>query len=126
MTKKLSPADLLLLPPTELDKITPRDERDAELIESLQWGFALHPNEVENTAKVNVDGNTVIDWECPQDHEDVRAAITEATVNADIPIVGRAEHLISLRRYCNAQPAQVRNGESWRSGTVTHLAILFS
>lgn len=125
MNRIISPADVLLMRPEQLEQLKPRNEMDAALIESLQWGFAFHPKEAQRIRGVNVDGDVEIDWSCPEQYEDVQAAIREATVLTNIPIAGLAEHLVGLRRYTNTQPEQVRTGESWRYGTTAHLATLF-
>ena len=125
MCRNVSPADVLFMRPEQLDKIKPQTEMDAALIESLQWGYAFHPKEAQRARGVAVDEEVTIDWSCPQPYEDVQVAIREATVLADIPIAGLAEHLVGLRRLVNAQPIQVRSGESWRYGTTAHLATLF-
>lgn len=125
MCRNISPADVLLMRPDQLEKIKPQNDMDAALIESLQWGYAFHPKEGQRSRGVTVDEEVTIDWSCPQPYEDVQVAIREATVLADIPIAGLAEHLVGLRRLIKSQPVQVRTGESWRYGTTAHLATLF-
>lgn len=121
MSKKIRPVDVILAHPDELGNIVITSELDKELLESIQWGFALHPNEASNTRRLPVDSGTEIDWSGQEGFDDVRAFVAQATVTPRFPIAGIAEHVISLRRLCNAQPDVVREGEAWQSGTAYHL-----
>lgn len=121
MKTKLRPMDVILADPETLSKIKPKSELDAALLETIEWGFAFHPNETSNTRRIDVADEVEIDWSEKEGFEDVKEYVANATVPANIPIAGRAEHVISLRRICNAQDEGVRNGEAWTYGTASHL-----
>ncbi|QQO90506.1 hypothetical protein pEaSNUABM42_00022 [Erwinia phage pEa_SNUABM_42] len=121
MKTTLRPMDVILAHPDTLSKIAPQSELDRRLLESLEWGFTLHPDEVSNTRVLDVSDSVVIDWTEREGCDDVREYVAQATVPPRVPIAGLAEHTISLRRLCNAQDEIVRNGEAWSYGTASHL-----
>lgn len=124
MKTKLRPLDVILAHPETLGKIKPKSELDKQLLECIEWGFAFHPDETTNTKKLDVSDDVEIDWSEKEGFEDVRRYVEQATVPAVIPIAGKAEHVISLRRVANAQEEVVRNGEAWSYGTASHLKNL--
>lgn len=124
MKTKLRPMDVILAHPNTLSKIKPMSDLDKGLLESIEWGFAFHPDETSNTTQLDVQDDVEIDWSEKEGFEDVAAYVAQATVPARVPIAGVAEHLISLRRLCNAQDAVVRNGDAWMYGTAAHLKNL--
>lgn len=121
MKSVLRPMDVVLAHPDTLSKIVPRNELDHRLLETLSWGFALHPEEIDRTKKLEVSDVVVIDWTEKEGFEDVRDFVCNSTVFNDLPVAGLAEHTISLRRLVNAQDKIVREGEAWAYGTATHL-----
>ncbi|ANZ48857.1 hypothetical protein BIZ82_gp007 [Erwinia phage vB_EamM_EarlPhillipIV] len=126
MGRKISPVDVVRLHPDDLANIKPKSELDKKFLTGIEWGFALHPDEVRNTQQPSLKGPVEIDWRTTAGHEDVVEAINAVTVSSeDLPIAGPAEHLISLRRFINAQAEVVRNGEAWQLGTALHLKSVF-
>lgn len=124
MMTKLRPLDVILAHPETLGKIKPKSDLDKQLLECIEWGFAFHPDETTNTKILDVVDEVEIDWSEKEGFDDVRRYVEQATVPANIPIAGRAEHVISLRRVANAQEETVRNGEAWSYGTASHLKNL--
>lgn len=125
MTQHVTPVDVLMMSPEQLDRLNLQGDMDNALVDSLRWGYAFHPNEVSRLRAADPEVGATIDWSFSEAHEDVHEAIRNATVLADIPIAGVAEHLVALRRFTNAQAEEIRQGESWREGTTSHLACLF-
>ncbi len=126
MGKKISPVDVVRLHPDQLERVVGKSPVDANLLEGLKWGFALHPEEARNTMIVDGAEELEIDWKEEGAFDDVRVAIEQYTVQSNFPIAGNAEHLISFRRLINAQSDDVRNGTAWQLGASTHLKTLFS
>lgn len=127
MSRTVTPVDVLMMRPEQLKKIEPRNDKDAALLDSLEWGFMFHPKEAKRLPGLDVaEDSVVIDWSFkPDDAEDVQETIRAATVLSPVPIAGRAEHLSSLRRFTLAQADDVKNGEYWRYGTNCHISNLF-
>lgn len=127
MGRKISPVDVVRLHPDDLANIKPKSELDKKFLTGIEWGFALHPDEVRNTEQPHLKGPVEIDWRTAGEGcDDVVTAINAVTVSSeDLPIAGPAEHLISLRRFINAQAETVRNGDAWQLGTSLHLKSVF-
>lgn len=126
MGSKISPVDVVRLHPDDLSKVKVSCPLDESLLAGIEWGFALHPDEVRNTPLLNLDGPVEIDWTEKDGFDDVQEAIERVTVPAaSLPNAGPAEHLISLRRFINAQPEAIRSGEAWQQGTACHLRKTF-
>lgn len=119
--KTLRPIDVLLAHPDTLKNIEVVSDLDKGLLEGISWGFALHPGEENNTRKLDIDEKVRIDWNNKDGFEDVQAFVDQATVPADLPIAGIAEHIISLRRVISAQDTTINNGDAWANGTAAHL-----
>ncbi|ANZ50197.1 hypothetical protein PHOBOS_7 [Erwinia phage vB_EamM_Phobos] len=127
MGRKISPVDVVRLHPDDLVNIRPTSTLDENLLSGIEWGFALHPDEVRNTVPMNLSEPVEIDWGSKEGFDDVVKAINDMTVSCHaLPIAGPAEHLISLRRFINAQPEVVRNGEAWQCGATCHLKAVLS
>lgn len=125
MSNKIRPVDVIRAHPDSLSKIKPVSELDKQLLDSLQWGFALHPDEANNTQQLSLAEGTEIDWSEKDGFDDVKQAVRSLTTTPLFPIAGPAEHVISLRRLTNAQDDVVRNGEAWQYGTTCHLKDVF-
>lgn len=125
MSIKVRPMDVIRAHPDSLANIEPTSELDKELLNSIQWGFALHPDEADNTQPMDFPKGATIDWSETDGCEDVTQFVRQATVPPRYPIAGAAEHVISLRRVINAQEAIVREGVAWQHGTTAHLKDIF-
>jgi NADPH-dependent ferric siderophore reductase len=117
--------DVIRAHPDSLANIEPKSDLDKELLNSIQWGFALHPDEADNTQPLVIPKGATIDWSEKDGCEDVTQYVRQATVPPRYPIAGVAEHVISLRRFVNSQEPDVREGDAWQHGTATHLKTIF-
>ncbi|QXO09442.1 hypothetical protein pEaSNUABM11_00018 [Erwinia phage pEa_SNUABM_11] len=125
MITKVRPMDVIRAHPDSLANIAPQSDLDKELLDSIQWGFALHPDETDNTQPMDIPKGATIDWSEKDGCDDVTQYVKQATVPPRHPIAGVAEHVISLRRIVNAQESIVREGDAWQHGTASHLKTIF-
>lgn len=125
MSNTVRPMDVIRAHPDSLANIEPKSDLDKELLNSIHWGFALHPDETDNTQPLVIPKGATIDWSEKDGFDDVTQYVKQATVPPRYPIAGVAEHVISLRRVVNAQEVSVREGEAWQHGTASHLKGIF-
>lgn len=121
MSRMVSPLEAIMMHPDDVDLLQPKTKTDNALVEALRWGFALHPEEERKVNKATGVAASLSWSGVTAGYEDVVEWIDGNTVNSRLPIAGPAEYIISLRRFHSAQPANVRNGKSWRLGAELHL-----
>jgi hypothetical protein len=122
MIEKLRPIDVVQLDPRVLRQLVVDSPLDELLVNALEWGYSLHPEEMHSPKKSLQGTQYTIVW--PKDRticNGVSSAINTFTVTPSDPIAGIAEHLISLRKLIVSAYLEVEFGCRWSKNTDIHL-----